>query len=129
MHHYQLIGSVNRRIINNVNKLCDMMESLGVTFDEAQSTYNLVSKAVLSEQAENDVLNHATVGKEMHAIFIQERMTGKQSIWEKMKQKKLLTFKSAAKTLKTKLEGQGCGVERRPGFDAADPCLPEALWG
>ena len=42
----------------------------------------------------------------MHTIFIQERVTGTQSIWEKMKQKKLLTFKSEAKTLKTKLEGQ-----------------------
>ena len=27
MHHYQLIGTVNRRIINNVNKLSDMMEN------------------------------------------------------------------------------------------------------
>ena len=43
---------------------------------------------------------------EMYKTFLNERVTGERSIWEKMKKRKMLTFKSSGKTLKTKLEGK-----------------------
>ena len=92
--HYQLTGSMNLRIICNVNKLCSMMEILDVTFADSQSVYNIVSKAVLSEQAESDMITHVAIGTEMYKTFLNERVTGERSIWEKMKKRKMLTFKS-----------------------------------
>ena len=103
---YQLTGSMNLRIICNVNKLCSMMEIKDVTFADLQSVYNIVSKAVLSEQAESDTITHVAIGTEMYKTFLNERVTGERSIWEKMKKRKMLTFKSSGKTLKTKLEGK-----------------------
>ena len=94
--HYQLTGSINLRIIGNVNKLSDTMEALVASFRDSDTVYNVVSKAVLSEQANSD----------MYKKFKDERIYGEKCIWDKMCQRKLLTFKSTAKTNKTKLEGK-----------------------
>ena len=94
--HYQLTGSINLRIIGNVNKLSDTMEALVASFRDSDTVYNVVSKAVLSEQANSD----------MYKKFKDERIYGEKCIWDKMCQRKLLTFKSTAKTIKTKLEGK-----------------------
>ena len=83
-----------------------MMEILDVTFADSQSVYNIVSEAVLSEQAESDIITHVAIGTEMYKTFLNERVTGERSRWEKMKKRKMLTFKSSGKTLKTKLEGK-----------------------
>ena len=89
--HYQLTGSMNLRIICIVNKLCVMMEILDVTLTDSQSVYNL---------AESDMVNHEAVGTLTCKTFVEEHVTGGKSISERMKQKKLLTFKSSARTLK-----------------------------
>ena len=47
--HYQLTGSINLRIIANINKSSDTMEALDVSFSDSDTVYNVVSKAILSE--------------------------------------------------------------------------------
>ena len=42
-----------------------MMKILDVSCAESQSVYNLISKAILSEKAECDMLNHVAIGTEM----------------------------------------------------------------
>ena len=104
--HYQLTGSINLRIIANVNKLSDTMEALDVSFRDSDTFYDVVSKAILFEQAKVDILNHNCIGNDMYKKFKDERIYGEKCVWDKMPQRKLLTFKSKAKTIKTKLEGK-----------------------
>ena len=66
--HYQLTGSTNKRIKDNVEKLTKTMDTLDVIFSDANSVYNLVSKSVLCENAENDVINHSKIRTEMYII-------------------------------------------------------------
>ena len=61
---------------------------------------------ILSEQAKADILNHNFFGNDMYKKFKDERIYGEKCVWDKMSQRKLLTFKSTAKTIKTKLEGK-----------------------
>ena len=42
----------------------------------------------------------------MYKKFKDERMYSERCVWDKMPQRKLITFKSTAKTIKTKLEGK-----------------------
>ena len=88
--HHQLNGSINLGIIANVNKLSDTMEALDVSFSGSDTFYNVVSKAILSEQA--DILNHNSIGNDMYEKFKGERIYRKKCVWDKMPQRKLLTF-------------------------------------
>ena len=66
----------------------------------------LCLKAILSEQAKSGILYHNSIGNDMYKKFKDERTYGEKWVWEKMSQRKLLSFKSTAKTIKTKLEGK-----------------------
>ena len=82
------------------------MEALDVSFRDSDKVYNVASKAILSEQAKAGILNHNSIGNYMHKKFKDERIYGQKCFWDKMTQRKLLTFKSTAKTIETKLEGK-----------------------
>ena len=90
--HHQLNGSINLGIIANVNKLSDTMEALDVSFRDSDTVYNVVSKAILSEQAKADILNHNSIGNDMYKKFKGKRIYRKKCVWDKMPQRKLLTF-------------------------------------
>ena len=44
--HYQLIGSKNSRLSTNVNKLLDVFNTQGITFEESDKVYNVLTKKV-----------------------------------------------------------------------------------
>ena len=82
------------------------MEALDVSLRDSDTDYNAVSKAILSKQAKADILNHNSIGNDIYKKFKNERIYGEKCVWDKMPLRKLLTFKSTAKTIKTKLEGK-----------------------
>ena len=82
------------------------MDILDVSFSDSDSVYNIVTKSVLSEQAEHDILYHKGIGTGMYTRFYEDRITGNDSIWNTMKKRKLLTFKTLAKATITKNEGK-----------------------
>ena len=104
--HYQLTGFVNLRIIANVNKLSDTIEALDVSFKDSDTVYNVVSKTILSKLGKADILNHNSIGNDMYKKFKDERIYSEKCVWDKVPQRSLLTFKSTAKIIKTKLEGK-----------------------
>lgn len=55
--HYQLTGSTNIWIKDSVQVLGDTMDNLDVSFSDSSSVYNILSKSVLSEKAEQDIIN------------------------------------------------------------------------
>ena len=68
--HHRLSGSINPRIIANVNKLSDTMEALDVLLRDSDTVYNVVSKGILSEQAKADILNHNShLKSDMKSIY------------------------------------------------------------
>ena len=104
--HYQLSGSTNCRIISNADKLHSYFQSLDVSYANSDNVYNIVSNAVLPESIAPDVLDQENIGKNMYQDFLSERIYGEKSIWDTMKKRKLLTFKSSGTTIKTKIEGK-----------------------
>ena len=104
--HYQLAGSTNKRISANVNKLLDVIDVFEIDFQSNDSVYNVVSKAVLPEDASSELLRHETIGEGLYHNFITERLKGIQSIWSPLKKRNLPTFKIQAKKLKVKVDGK-----------------------
>ena len=81
--HYRLTGAINVRIIANVNKLSDTMEALDVSFRDSDTVCNVVSKTILSEQAQADILNHNSIGNDMHKKYKDERIYSEKCVWDK----------------------------------------------
>ena len=90
--HHRLTGSINLRIIANVNKLSDTMEALDVSFRDSDTVYNVVSKGILSEQAKADILDHNSIRNDMYKKFKDKGIYGEKCIWDKMPQRKLLNI-------------------------------------
>ena len=104
--HYQLTGSHLKRLSENVNKLKVEMEKYDVTFTRNNSVFNVVSKAVLPEEAATELLEHNSIGKKMYDEFITLRIQGGKQIWDKMAKRKLKTFKSHLAVIKKKVDGK-----------------------
>ena len=104
--HYQLSGSHLKRLCDNVSKLKAEMENYDVTFSRNDGVFNVVSKAVLSEDFVDEVLNHDSIGKKMYDDFVITRIQGKESVWDKMTKRKLNTFKSQLAVTRKKVNGK-----------------------
>ena len=54
--HYQLNGSASEALTENVCKLSETFEKFYVSFEESDNVLNLVTKAVLLDKSEKDML-------------------------------------------------------------------------
>ena len=54
--HYQLSGSASEALTENVRKLSETSEKFSVSFEDSDNVLNLVTKAVLPDKSEKDVL-------------------------------------------------------------------------
>lgn len=104
--HYQLTGSHLKRLCDNVNKLIAEMKIFDVTFTENNSVFNVISKAVLSEDIADELLQHDSIGMKLYEEFVTSRIQGEKSIWGKMTKRKLKTFKSQLVVTKRKVDGK-----------------------
>ena len=62
--HYQLTGSKNKRISENVNKLTEVMNAFNVSFNNSSNVYNIFTKKVMPQQFATKFLNLENIGKE-----------------------------------------------------------------
>ena len=85
--------------------LSDKMEALDGLFRDPDTVYNVVSKAILSEQAKVDILNHNSIGNGMYAKSKDERIYGEKCVWDKCLTESCLHLNQQQKLLK-KLEGK-----------------------
>ena len=88
--HYQLSGSFAHRSTQNAVKLKKKLKlrSDGNPYITEIPLKSIVSSAILSEKAKDDILNLAKVGQKRYAEFV----TSPKSIWDKMTKLKLKTF-------------------------------------
>ena len=83
------------------------MENQDVTFEsDSQQIYNVVTKSILPEPANNEIVSHFEIGQELYSKFHKKRICGEVSIWSPLKKRNIGSFKSIAKRLTTKLEGK-----------------------
>ena len=62
-----------------------IFNEVNVIFKESKKVYNVVNDAVLPEKVEKKILLHYYVdGVTMYETFIDERIKGTKSIWDKM---------------------------------------------
>ena len=94
LKHYQLVGSIHKRISVNVSKVINMLNNLSVNFAPSECVFNILSKAVLSSKASADILDHVRIGKNMYEQFVENRIKGSTPLWEKMKKQNLKTFQA-----------------------------------
>ena len=96
--HHELTGGKLTRVTQNAVKLSAVFHEHGNPFESSDEDeiYNLLTKAVMTETATNDIIQRDEIGQQMFEGFVNERLTeGKLSVWDKMSKKKLKTFKSA----------------------------------
>ena len=103
LKHYQLVGSINKRISLNVSKVINMLNDLSVNFAPSECVFSILSKAILSSEASADILDHAEIGKNMSEQFVKNRIKGSTPLWEKMKKRNLKTFQAQSKAVRCKL--------------------------
>ena len=80
------------RVTKNAVKLSAVFHEHGNPFEstDKDEIYNLLTKAVMTETATNDIIQRDEIGQQMFEGFVSERLTeGKLSVWDKMTKKKL----------------------------------------
>ena len=94
LKHYQLVGSINKRISVNVSKVINMLNDLSVNFAPSECVFNILSKAVLSSEASADILDHVEIGKNMYEQFVEKKF----SSLEKNEETKFENISSSVKS-------------------------------
>ncbi len=94
--HYQLPGEIAVRSRANAVKLRDLIKlHCGVNpFEKKTQLKSLVSSALVTVEAKNDILQFAEKGQQRFKEFVSERLisTSTLSVWDKMKKLKLKSF-------------------------------------
>ena len=94
--HYQLSGEIALRSRENALKQRNLIELHcgGNPFQEKTPLKSLVSSALVSDGAKNDILQFADKGQKRFKEFVSERLipTSSLSVWDKMTKLKLKTF-------------------------------------
>ena len=90
-----LQGGKLTRVTQNAVKLTAVFHEHGNPFESSDEDekYNLLTKAVMTETATNDIIQRDEIGQQMFEDFVNERLTeGKLTVWDKMSQKETENF-------------------------------------
>ena len=86
-NHYQLAGSKNTRIGNNVEKLSAILNTYNVNFNHTDSVYNILTMKVIIR-----FLDSVKIGQERYEKFINQNVEGDSSIWDTLKKRDATNF-------------------------------------
>ena len=103
--HYQLSGSKNYRITNNIAKISTVFKTHGVNFDGSDVVYNILTKKVLPNIVAEQFLEVRSIGQDKYNEFVKQKL-GDGSIWDSMKKEKLNTFSSNNKKVTVSVNKQ-----------------------
>ena len=101
--HYQLTGSKNERINDNVKKMSDVFCSREINFEKSEVVFNVLTKKVLPESLAMEFLEIEREGRKLYEKFIEERIVGSKSIWDTINKRKLSTFANNKKVVTVKI--------------------------
>ena len=86
------MGQKNPRLSTNVNKLLDVFNTQGITFEESDKVDNVLTKKVLATNVAETFLSMREAGNAKYCKFVSENLLGSKSIWDTIKKEKLPTF-------------------------------------
>ena len=84
--------SKNLRLSTNVNKLLDVFNTQGITFEENDEVYNVLTKKELATDVAETFLSMREAGNTKYCEFVSGNLLGSKSIWGTIKKEKLPTF-------------------------------------
>ena len=73
-NHYQLSGSKNHRIQDNIGKIREMLDTYDVGFDSTDGVLNTLTKKVLPQQSPERFFHAEKTGDERYKCFVKERI-------------------------------------------------------
>ena len=102
--HHDLMGTKARQQEDNVTALTDTIKKCIDPFsDQCDEVINILTKAIMPEKIQQDIVRRNEIGQVMYAAFVTDRITGNSiNLWSPMKKCKLLTWSSSAVTAKIK---------------------------
>ena len=102
--HYELSDAMTKRQENKVLKLVDTIKQFCDPFaNEYDRVVNMVTKAVISETIQQDIIQRNAIGRELFVKFVEERVSNNAvNLWSPMKKRKLHTWTSNNKKVKVK---------------------------
>ena len=101
--HYQLTGSKNQRINDNVKKMSGVFASHEVNFENSDVLYNVLTKKVLPDNLAKEFLEIEKEGQCLYEQFIEERIVRSKCIWDSITKRKLPTFVNNKKVVTVKI--------------------------
>lgn len=101
--HHELSPSMINRQMGQVEKLQTVIDECNPFQTENDDLVNIVTQTVMPEKIKLDILKSEEAGRMGYEEFVEKRIAGPTSPWQKMTKLNLLTWKSAAKTTKVKL--------------------------
>ena len=92
----------------NITKLSYTIRAFTNPFSQdGADLFNLVTKAVLSEEVKDDLCNQSAIGLKLFTVFVKEQIqTCKENLWPPMKKQKLLTWKTTGKKTKVTVDNK-----------------------
>ena len=85
--YYQLIGLKNSSLSTIANKLLDVLNTQGITFEESEKVYNVLSKKILANNAAETFLSMEEAGNAKYCEFVSENLLGSKSIQDAIKKR------------------------------------------
>ena len=104
--HYQLTGSKNQRINDNVTKLSEVFASHEVDFENSDVLNNVLTKKVPPDNLAKEFLEIEKEGQCLYEQFIEEQIVGSKCIWDSITKRKLPTFVNNKKIVTVKIRNQ-----------------------
>ena len=118
--HHEITGGKLCRMMKNARKLTDVFREHGDPFmapEDEDEIYNLLTKEVMTEKVSKDILERDEIGQRMFVEFATERLTeGRLCVWDKMKKKKLKTFKTSNATVEINAGGKLVKIKEERGL-------------
>ena len=102
--HYQLMGSLSKRMSDNKAKLKDLLVLHNSNFEDCEHLFNVVTKTVLDTKSADQFLSCEEEGEKLLTNYVEERINGTRSIWEPIPRRNLPTFAESVKKSTVKLQ-------------------------
>ena len=109
--HHHLSAAKSSQRERNVSKLKAVMEQCNPFADKSPRLYNLMSKVVMPEAIEKDILNMEERGQQAFQSFVEQRICGTTNLWDRMVKQKFLNWEDSCKIIK--LKGSSGHVEMK----------------
>ena len=111
--NYQLFESKKSGLSININELLDVFNTQGITFEDSDKVYNVLTKRVLATDVVETFLSMREAGNAKYCEFFSEKLFSSKSIWDTIKKEKLPTFTKNSAQTKVTIDKQLVNIKEK----------------